>query len=211
MNKIQLYGIAQTEKQIAIFEMVGDKVKCYDGYQYGELTMEVFKEMKSKPRSSSHLFIKKEERDDTVKRLSLKKQHKYFMKEAEIMKIATNGKFNRFKTASFAKTALNFFNTFDLPQLAPIQNFEAEIIESCYLGGLIWGMPYEGKGYKYDVSSQYPSIMRNSRFNIPIDEGKLETYTQSQIDEAPFFQIGIYHVEILNTDYRLFKAILQSY
>ena len=33
----------------------------------------------------------------------------------------------------------------------------------CYLGGLIWTIPYEGYAYKYDICSAYPYIMQNDR------------------------------------------------
>ena len=206
-NKIKLYGIANEEKQIGIFEMTTDgKVKVYDGHKYGKLTREEYKEIKAKPRTSSHLLIRREERDDNVKTLSLRKQHKFFMQEAEIMKIATGGKINRFMTGSFAKAALKLFNTYDLPKLDPIQSFEADIFESCYNGALIYGIPYIGKGYKYDICSQYPAIMRNNCFMVPLSEGQLEHYTQKELDDMEFIRYGIYHVKITGSDYRLFKT-----
>ena len=88
--------------------------------------------------------------------------------------------------------------------------FEAEIIESCYNGALIWALPYEGYGFKYDFCSEYPAILRSDHMQWPIDEGELVTITQTEYKTMKYFKYGLYHVNIVDADYRMLKLILRN-
>ena len=193
------------EKDIAIFKKLSDGYKIYSIDGYETLTNDEFKEIKSKPRSSKYLLVKHKVCND-----SLKQQYKDFINRADEIKEVTNNKINLYKTGSDAKTALTLFNRYMIKDKIAypenIQSFETDIFEKCKLGGMRYNKPYEGTAYKYDICSQYPSILQSTHFSIPIATGELKTLTNKEFNKMKYFSYGIYNVKVIDADFRLFKS-----
>jgi hypothetical protein len=134
-----------------------------------------------------------------------------------ILKEATNGEINIFKTGSFKNTALHLFEvlTRHIPTPDPITYEEMQWIEKSTIGALIFSEEYEGQGFKYDVKSRYPSIMC-SNYLIPIKTGKFETWTEEMFNQCKeWYPTGIYRCIVKrsgdkNTD-RLFRFNKNNY
>jgi hypothetical protein len=151
------------------------------------------------------MFIKTSDRGD-LKHLSIRRQCKQINKEAKKLKTLTNGKINLFRTGNSPKTALQlFYDLCNPPQPEKIESYEVDILESCR-GPLIWAEPYEGIGYKYDICSEYPSLMASSQHKYPIKKGELKAFTNEEFEQLKFFSFGIYHVKITVTNNKVFKV-----
>jgi len=201
------------EKQIAIFKFDDKgKIKTYTHIdQYKTITNEQYQQLRKNPRSSTHLLLRKNDKDENFKLLSMKDQMIAFDIEAKILKIITNGKINLYKTVSIAKTGLLLFYSTKPPIPEKIQDFEGTIFESCFLGALIFGIPYKGKSYKYDFCSHYPAIMKLKSMQFPIGVGKLVKLNSEDVSKMKYFKYGIYHVKITGIDYRLLKENKKNY
>jgi len=212
---IRVKGTSTTEKEIAIFKKNQDgDVEFYGKNSYGKMSSLDFRQIKKYPLSSPCLMVLCEKKDKTIKKLSLRKQYKLFIKTADKLKILTDNKINCYKTGSLAKTALQLFHdlTKDAPIPDVIQYFESNILEKCKSGGIIYGKKYEGKAYKYDVVSQYPSIMRCDKTCYPYKEGKLSTLTKKEFDDMPYYSYGCYNVKIISSiDSRLFVESYENW
>jgi len=197
MNKV--YGISKEEKKIAIYQAnSGETFDFYAENGEGVMTREQFHDIKSKPITSTHLLVRYDKR---IRDSSLKDQYEDFIRTADKLKELTDGKINMYKTGSYAKTALKLFYDMGAPVPDQLETYEHDIIRKCKTGGII----YEGKGYKYDVVSQYPGAMRNQVMKYPIKKGNLKTMTKEEFDKLEYFTFGIYHVKITSTiDKRLF-------
>ena len=195
------------DKPIAIFEVVDGTFKCYSiDRKYFNLTKESMRSFWKQPRSSPYMFIKKNYRDNDLKYLSLRKQCKFITKEAIKLKDLTDGEINLFRTGSVAKTSLQLFYDLCKPkEPEAIEPYEVDILEKGQ-GALIWGKQYNGTAYKYDVVSEYPSLMASAQHKYPIGKGMLKTFTRKEFDELKFFSFGMYHAIVNNPDYRLFKV-----
>lgn len=205
MNRV--FGTANEAKKIAIYKINEDDiVEFYEGnVGYGTMTRDQMSEIKKKPLSSTHLLVKADTRDKKMRDKSLKKQYLKYVEIADKLLALTDGKINMYKTGTIAKTALQLFYDFGAPTAEPIQYFEATILELCKSGGLIYGKIYDGKAYKYDISSQYPSIMRDDHMQFPYKKGKMRTLTQEEFEKMKFFTYGCYNVKITSkVDPRLF-------
>lgn len=195
------------EKKICVFEVVKNVVNIYVENGYGTITNAELKQRRSEPRTGTHLMVYKNEKDPEYKLKSLEMQYKMIIIEQKLLFDLTGGKMNLFKTGSVAKTSTQlWYDICKPPSPAKIQQFESEIIESTYLGALIWAIPYKGYGYKYDFCSEYPAIMRSDHSNWPIDEGKLTMFTNEECHIWKYFKYGIYHAVVHDADYRLFKT-----
>ena len=199
------------DKIIAIFKQSkkSSTVRVFfgDTQKYATMSQTTFRNMRKNPRSCKYILIQKDEETFDMKNLDMSQQYEIIYKEAIYLKKLTNGKINRFRTGSVAKTALQLY--FDLcPYLEPdqIEEYEAEILEKCYRGGLIFGVKYKGKGYKYDIVSEYPSIMISKNAKFPIGKGELQTFSKDEFNKLLFYKYGIYHVKVINADHRLFKT-----
>ena len=196
-----------SDKIFTIFECLSNgKFKCYNIVdKYFELTSEEKAFYIKNPRSTKYIFIKKNERDNDLKYLSIRKQCKSINKEAEKLLILTKGKINLYRTGSPTNTSLQlFYDLCDNIEPEHIEDYEVNIFEKCR-GALIFGIPYEGIGYKYDIVSEYPSIMNSAQHKFPIKKGTLKTYTKEEFDNLKFYTFGLYHVEIHNIDFRVFR------
>jgi hypothetical protein len=187
-------GTANEEKEILIYKfnkegniwVYGKEVK------YQVLTHENFKKIRSNPLSSPYLLVRT---DDRLK-LSLRKEYQLFEKRQEILFKISEGKINLFKTGSDSLTAMQLFLDLCKPPIADEITPEETIFLSSCKGQLKHGKKYKGRGFKLDIISEYPSIMKSEHMNFPYKKGKLLKLNKKEFDEMKFFKYGIYHVKI---------------
>jgi len=187
-----------------------DKIVIYNGEKYDYMSKKVFKnDCANVKYDGRYVFLKQMFDPKNKKLLSLKETYDYFVKTADGLKEATNGKINLYKTGSkWTKAAITLFK--DLEERngiwpEKILDDEAEWIRNTMKGPLVWGLKYEGEAYSYDIVSRYPSIMLSNHFSVPIKRGKFITLTKKEFSELKFYQFGIFRVKIKNADFKLFK------
>ena len=100
-----------------------------------------------------------------------KEEYDLFIHDADVLNKETEGLINLYKTGNNADTALNLFDKYTKIIKNPplIKQVEASFISKCK-GAIIFGTPYDGSAFKYDIKSMYPSIQA-STIKFPIDEG----------------------------------------
>jgi hypothetical protein len=200
-------GTSLTDKIITVFELKDNGVvKCYNiNDKYFEITAEQKAQHRKQPRSCPYVFIKSSDRGD-LKYLSIRKQCKKINEEAIKLKNLTDGKINLFRTGNSPKTALQLFYDLCSPPIPDkIESYEVDILESCR-GPIIWAELYEGIAFKYDICSEYPSLMASSQHKYPIGKGELKTFTNEEFEQLKFFSFGIYHVKVTVTNNKVFKV-----
>lgn len=166
-----------------------------------EIGRDRFKEIRSKPKSSKYVLIKGEDGQ------TLSEFRSEFIRNADILKKETNGLINMFKSGNIIKTSEKLFFDFNKTLNAdPISNDEAEWIHEATCGALIWRDEYEGEAHKYDVVSQYPSLLSASAFQFPIKKGIYKKYTQEEFDAQERLEYGIYKVKIHGANTKLFRV-----
>ena len=196
-------NIQKYQRPLAVYKQNGDQYQVYTSRQGLEdddktysgklitMTKEEYKKAGChyKPK---YTFIKAATYD-------LEKEFNNLCKEAMEVRKVTKGKLNPFRTGCAAITTLVFFydtlNNKGIEKPDPLEEWETAILRKCKLGPIRFSEKYEGKAYKYDVVSQYPSRMLEYRY--PMKEGKLKTMTQEMIDEIvededATFSYGIY-------------------
>lgn len=193
MQKTFVRNTAFEEKKIMMYKFNDEgKVNVYSkDCKYKTITHEQFTAINNNSIHGTHLLVKE---DDELK-LSLRKQYKLFIKKAKLLKKITKGKINLYKTGCESKTSLRLFYDSNPPQPDKITPEETAFLRKCK-GQLKHGIEYKGKGWKLDIVSEYPSIMRNDHMQFPISAGKLITLTKEEFDEMKYFKYGIYHVQI---------------
>lgn len=191
----EVKGVSTKERVPMIYEKDDDGYACnYDGEDDGELTIENFKKIKSKPRSSRYVLVKKNDDD----KRPLCEVWKEFIDNADRLKKATNGQINMYKTGSIPKTAEKLF--FDLNKTLSAENInddEAQWISDATMGAMIWRDEYEGEAHKYDIVSQYPTIMTSPSFGIPVKRGTFVKLTKEELESKKFYDFGIYKAKII--------------
>lgn len=205
----QAVGIALEEKIPVIYKFLPNEpehVEIYNGEKTIKVSFAKFKHWKSNPRSSRYMLLKF---DGT----NVKKQYNKFIADAEILKEKTNGRFNLYKTGTVNKAALNRFYELNKSIIAdPIEHDEAEWLSGCSMSSLIWVQKgYKGEGWCYDVNSAYSNILANQNFAFPVKRGEFKKITQEEFDNKKYLEFGIYHVKILDADYRLLPTSKEMY
>lgn len=197
----------QEDKIIAIFEKLNDSNNRTRIF-YGDLkktfivSAEKFATYRRKPRTCKYILIKY----DKTKYATLKEQYEQTYMEAVLLKDLTEGQINLFRTGSTAKTALQLFYDLCHPEEPEeIDLKEMEILEKCSRGALIYGIPYKGKGYKYDIVSAYPAVMTSKNLHIPYGKPEYSTMTIDEFNALKFFRTGVYHVKVVDPDFRVFR------
>jgi hypothetical protein len=79
-----------------------------------------------------------------------------------------------------------------------IKQVEASFISKCK-GAIIFGTPYDGSAFKYDIKSMYPSIQA-STIKFPIDEGEILYLTNDEFHGMKYYKYGIYRVKVYKSD-----------
>ena len=123
-----------------------------------------------------------------------------FVEEADTLKEITNGKMNLYKTGNDKVTALNLFQSLTKHIEAPLtigQN-EADEIQKASMGAIIFNTKeYVGTYHKYDIKSDYPSIMKSGML-FPCKEGEFQQLSSDDFIQhrMTFFRYGIYRCHI---------------
>jgi hypothetical protein len=193
------YHVNFNEKPIMIYDILDNGMATtYQGTTKSLITKKVLGKH-TKDFSSSHVWVKKEVKNTQ----SIEEYHAQFIKDAQTLKEESNGLINLFKTGSDYDTALSLFNKYTKTIFPDhIEQDEATWIQNTSMGAMITCEPYEGLAYKYDVCSQYPSILNSKYFLIPIKRGSFQLL--DSIPTIPTF--GIYRCIITSPNSKLFKV-----
>lgn len=186
-------GISNQEKEPMIYKNIKDntEIQVFRNNKLTKITKEDYKEIRSKPRSSKYILIPC---DDNK---TLEETYEDFIENADLLKKETKGIVNLYKTGMNRKTALDLFykmNRCINPD--PIEQDEAIWIQNASYSAMCWADKYEGKAYKYDVCSMYPSIMLDHQMLFPIKRGTFIKMKQNEFDSLKFFMYGIYRSRI---------------
>ena len=207
-------GISKQDAKLIIYEVNKDWTINYfkDDTLYINKSFDELKPIKSKPRSSGYLVLKREyEKGDTR---PLQEYYNDYIAMAQEIKGSTNGEINMFQTGDIKKTALNLFYRFIKDKnvvCEPITAEEAKWINNASTGALIMATPFEGQCYGYDVHSYYPSIVYEKSFFIPIKQGTFTTLTYDK-PLTSNCQFGIYRCTITgNINKFLFRQNPKNY
>ena len=102
-------------------------------------------------------------------KVSIEKEYKEYIKIADDLKLKSNSEINLYKTGTFLKTALKILDS-TTKHLSPelILFDEAEIIQNTVQGSTIFYDEYKGEGFKSDIISMFPFIMKANNTMIPI-------------------------------------------
>ncbi len=173
------------------------EVQTYDGKKKRYLSMDLVKEAKKNPNDFDETFVKFERKKKTD---TIESAYDTFISHAKSLKKITDGKINLYESGSYAASAYKLFRELT-PDIVPepIPEWEAELLADASIGALRYAQKnYEGKGYKYDICSSYPYIMK--AFNFPIKAGKLV-----ELEAIPkVVKYGLYRCKISRVDARLF-------
>lgn len=151
--------------------------------------------------------------------LTFEECYEEFITNAEQLKHHSNGIINLYKNGdSISKIVLDVFDYFtkiiEIPQ--DISQHETEFLNKSTQGSLIFNEKYQGKAYKYDIISMYPSIMK-SQFLIPLKQGEFKKLTDEEFNKfkTSFFPYGIYRAKINKSEddniNRLFRFDTNNY
>ena len=116
------------------------------------------------------------------------------------------------RTGSNKMTALHLHDHFTKHiQCPPLQQVEGEWIANASISAIIFAKKgYMGPGYKYDVKSMYPSIMKSGQL-FPVKEGEFKTITDIDLSHQPFFEFGIYRCKVEQCSNNLLKNNKKDY
>lgn len=172
--------------------MIYQNTKCYDGERYFTMTSaDIFKARILKSNTSEYVPIKKEP-DKTFEQCYLN-----FKAMADKILLDTDGKIDLYKSGSISKASLKlFFELIGSVESEKITQMEAEWINNCSIGAIIYQNDYMGQTYSYDINSMYQSILKNKFFKIPIKQGAFLKIPKEEFEQLTFYKFGIYHVEI---------------
>ena len=128
------------------------------------------------------------------------------MKMADELKLKSNGQINLYKTGTFLKTAQNLLDE-TTKHITPenILFDEAETLQNATQGSTIFYDKYEGEGFKSDIKSMFPYIMKLNNTMIPVKRGIFKTITNDDLQEMKIklngsYAFGIYKMEILKSE-----------
>lgn len=195
----KVYGVSYVERKPMVWFNPYNKentIKVYDGETTRYIPFSQFKEIKRNSLSSEWILIHVDNKADADKMEDI---YQNWVKVADILKKASDGLINMYKTGSFPKTALKLFAD-KQRTIKPehISQDEAIWLMNASSGALVFNRHgYKGSAYKYDITSFYPHMMGNSKFNfmLPIKRGEFKKITQEQFD-SEFVKYGIYRCRI---------------
>jgi len=163
MKKHFAIGSSKKPRKVLIYE----GTHCFDGVKYFH-SKRLYEFGVTNSKKSKFLPIKKDPKK------SFEECNIEFTTMADKVIADTDGKINFYKTGSIATTALNLFFDMTSVDVEPITGKEAEWINNCNHGALIYQEDYRGELYSYDINSMYLSIMQNKNFRIPIKQGEFK-------------------------------------
>ena len=142
------------------------------------------------------------------KQKTIQENYDMFIEMATELKNKTDRRINLFRSGGFQTTALDLFNEMTKHIINPdsIDQVESDFINKASQGAIIFTTKgYEGKAYKSDIKSMYPSILKSSQL-FPVRSGELQ-----YLKELPaIIYNGIYRCKIMGNS-RLFRFNKDNY
>ncbi len=189
--------------------MIYDGTKCYDGERYFNMAIgDIYKARIFKSNTSKYLPVKIEQG------LTLEQSYNNFKAMADKILLDTDGKIDLYKSGSLSKASLKlFFEMIGPVETETITEQEAEWINNCNQGAIIYQNDYMGPVYNYDINSMYQSILKNPYLKIPIKRGSFEKIDRVEFEKLAFYKYGLYHVNIKydNKFRKLFRFNKENY
>ena len=190
--------LSRYEKQVVLILERKSIVYAYIKGKIEEWTFEELLEHRKKYVTSKYViheiekFLTSKEIDDNDLNKTFTEAYKKFQDMAQQLKDATNGEINLYK-GTFKQVALNLWSKFIIQYIPDnITPIEQMWLKKASRGATIWCKNYEGPCYKYDFISEYPSILIDNGFDIPIRKGIFKKMSQEEFDNLKFFNYGIY-------------------
>jgi hypothetical protein len=175
-------------KKIAFYKKIkGKNSIVYNGSLFDTIDNSLLNDMFKKPYDHEYILVPHVGKD-------IENDYKKYIINIEKIKLLTNDKINMYKTGTYSNTALCLFNDMNKITAEKIQDFEIPFLNNG--GGVRFAKPYQGKAFKYDICSYYPSIMNSKKLKIPINEGILTTISTEDINKFKTLKYGIYNVKI---------------
>ncbi len=198
------------ELNINIYEAgySNEGVTIYDGRTRSKVSTKTFIDMMSNPIKYGAILVSKSDYNEGD---TMEEAYKRVIRLYYRAKLYTKGLINLRQTGTVKKTALKFFfdtmnrreheylNKGDKIVPETISTEEALIIKCATTNAMTWANEYQGKAYKYDVNSFYPSILSSKYFVVPVGAPIKRKLSQKEFDEVKYYSIGLYHVKITHT------------
>ena len=184
MNKID------TQRKPLFYEESESGFVAFAGKKRFKLTNEQINEMRR--YETTNIAIKRDPLRDSK---SLEELYADFIKDADALKKETKGLVDMYKTGrdtETAKTLAYHFITKNKITAEDITMDEFRWLQAATQGALIFGEPYKGKLYRYDVNSAYPAIYSHFTFLIPVKQGEFQTLTKEKFEGFDSLPYGIY-------------------
>jgi len=200
-KSLLIKNVNYSEKRSIVWRIdSNDDILTYDGDHERRMTYDEWRKDKSDYKSPN-LYIQCETKEE------LKDYYDNFIADAKALRALTNGVINLFKTGDNYTTALNLFDKFTKTITAePIEQEEAEFLQKASFASMIWATEYQGPAFKYDVRSQYPSIMKRQQFCLPIKRGEIKFISQDDFNKTKVLSYGIYRATVDCQDKRVFRV-----
>lgn len=129
----RLKGTSIEERKIMLYIMHNEyTIEVCDDKNNRHISRKEYDTYRKNTLTSPYVLIKAEERNESIKSLSLTEQYKLKVEEADELKQLTNGKINLYKTGSIVHTSLQLFEEYRKIQPTDITEIEQEFIENCY-------------------------------------------------------------------------------
>jgi hypothetical protein len=188
------FNVSYTPRKIMLFKREKNIRIAYDGLKEFEISKEYFDDINN--FKTDYILVSK-----ANGKLSFEEEYKKFKHIADKLKELTKGEIDLYKTGTIKRTALYLFQRLseDIPNPEAIDQIEKEWIENAGIGAIINFTKYEGPAYKYDIKSQYPSIMK-SVLLLPIKSGEFKTFSEDEFTNLKFYPYGIYRVQISKSE-----------
>ena len=176
------------DKKICFYEKIKGKDSIiYNGEKYDTVNNDLITEIFKKPYNHEYILV-------PYKGTDIETDYKQYIDDIEKIKLISDGKINMYRTGTYSNTALCIFNSMNRIQAEKIENYEIPYLDNG--GGTRYARPYQGKAYKYDICSYYPSVMDSKKLKIPIKKGTLTSMTTEEIYKTRALKYGIYNVTI---------------
>ena len=188
--KVDKYRISSTTKNPIIYDSLSKT--AFNGKKLYQMSSSEHSDHMN--HKTDYILVSKS--DDKFNK-TFEEDYEDFIRDANILLEKSNGLINMYKTGNDKITALNLFDWMT-KHINPesILQAEADWISKAAIGALIFAEPYEGKGYEYDVKSQYPSIQKSGML-FPVKGGE---YLRLETLPDNFYKYGIYRATITKSE-----------
>jgi len=184
------------DKKIIFFTEIDEVVTLYNGSTYETITMDEKRQMFIFPFKYDFILIPYRDND-------IENDYKKYLKDIDLIK--EHSDINMLRTGMIGNTALCHFDKYNKVECDDINEYEIKYLSNG--GGVRVAEPYEGKAYKYDINSYYPSIMNSKMNRLPTKKGTLTTINQDEFDKLKFLKIGVYNVKIECDNPKIFTLL----